>query len=33
MSMHYGRRIAESIALYLMPIDRVNAGRVTDLPS
>jgi GMP synthase-like glutamine amidotransferase len=31
MSMHYGRRIAESVALYLMPIDRVNAGRVKDL--
>ena len=30
-SMRHGRRLAESIALYLMPIDRVNAGRVKDL--
>lgn len=30
-SMRLGRRIAESIALYLMPIDRVSAGRVKDL--
>jgi GMP synthase (glutamine-hydrolysing) len=30
-SMRIGRRIAESIALYLMPIDRVSAGRVKDL--
>ncbi len=31
MSAHYGSRLAESIALYLMPVDRVNAGRVKDL--
>ena len=30
-SMRHGRRLAESIALYLMPVDRVNAGRVKDL--
>lgn len=30
-AMRHGRRLAESIALYLMPVDRVNAGRVKDL--
>lgn len=30
-SIRHGRRMAESIALYLMPVDRVNAGRVKDL--
>jgi GMP synthase-like glutamine amidotransferase len=30
-SMRFGRRLAESIALYLMPVDRVHAGRVKDL--
>jgi GMP synthase-like glutamine amidotransferase len=30
-SMRHGRRLAESIALYLMPVDRVNSGRVKDL--
>lgn len=30
-SMRHGRRLAESIALYLMPVDRVHAGRVKDL--
>jgi GMP synthase (glutamine-hydrolysing) len=30
-SVRHGRRLAESIALYLMPVDRVHAGRVKDL--
>jgi hypothetical protein len=30
-SMRIGQRIAESIALYLMPVDRMSAGRVKDL--
>ncbi len=30
-SMRFGKRLAESIALYLMPVDRVHAGRVKDL--
>jgi GMP synthase (glutamine-hydrolysing) len=30
-SMRHGRRLAESIALYLMPVDRVHTGRIKDL--
>jgi hypothetical protein len=30
-SQRIGRRIAESVAQFLMPVDRVSAGRVKDL--
>jgi hypothetical protein len=30
-SLRAGRRIAEAIALFLMPVDKANAGRVKDL--
>lgn len=30
-SMRLGRRMAESVALYLMPVDQANRGRVKDL--